>query len=107
MEYEKISNLLEFHEEVKAPPDFTLNIMKEVRRIKKDKINPALYYRAWGISLIAASAALLIINVSGIHGEPDYNIFLEKTSIVQRSITLSVDETSRTILQIFNNITDK
>ena len=107
MEYEEINSLLEFHEEIKAPPDFTLNIMKEIRRIKEERINPAPYYRAWGISLIAASVALLIINVSGIQKEPGYHIVLEKTSVVQRSITLSVEETSRTILQMFNNINDK
>lgn len=107
MEWDQINKLMEYPEEIKAPADFTLNLMKEIRRIKVDRFNPAPLYRAWGISLIASAIALMIINVSGFQREIDYNRFLEKSTTIQRNITLSVDETSRTIQQIFNNIIEK
>ncbi len=102
-----MNKLLEYHEEVKPPENFTLNIMKEIRTIKLTKPNPILFYKSWGISLIAASVALFIINISGFTVETDYSNIFEKTNYIQNKITLSMDETSNTILNMFNTIIKK
>jgi len=101
---QNLYSLLAFPEEIKAPENFTLNIMKQVKRIKGKESNSSFSYRAWGTSLIAAAIVMLMLNAAGLNGELNVHKVLEKSTMLQRSITLSVDETSKTILQLFDSI---
>lgn len=104
MEYEGLEKLLEFHEKVSVPEDFTWSVMKKIRKINKDRKKTAHFYRGWGVSIIAAAVALLIINISGFNGEAEFSIFLEKSIVWQENINQSITETSSLILEAFNNI---
>jgi anti-sigma factor RsiW len=101
---EAFHQLLDFPVEVKAPPDFILEVMAKVQKIHRKPERPNMFYKGWGRSLVAAGILMIVINVAGISNHVNYDQMLYKTSAIQESIVFSMDEVNRNISRVFNNI---
>ncbi len=99
-----LHRMLDLPAQIKAPPDFTFEVMAKVQKIHRKRERPNALYKGWGRSLVAAGILMIVINVAGISNHVNYNQVLYKTSVIQKSIIFSMDEVNRNISRLFNNI---
>ena len=103
-ELQTLYHILSFPEEIALPHGFTDQVMKQIRGIKmKEKATEPLY-KVWGASLIAAAVVMLMLNATKLPENLDYKELLEKTTMVQRSINFSLNETTNIINQLFQKL---